>query len=211
MRARLERFGRRFARLATRVVVFRPALWRLFRLPLEKQFDSLAPEWEGRRGPEALLPLVAALDRLGRAPRRVLDVGTGTGKAARVVAKLYPDVEVVGVDLSEAMLQEARRLVPPDVGGRLRFERADGASLPFPDASFDLVVLLNAIPFFDEIGRVTTPGGAAVFAFSSGAATPIYVPPETLSARLRPLGYEEFEELAAGEGTALVARRPEAE
>ena len=61
--ARLEAAGRRFARLTTRVVVARPALWRLFRGPTRRQFGSLAASWEGRIGPEGLVPLGAALDR----------------------------------------------------------------------------------------------------------------------------------------------------
>ena len=57
MNERLEDLGRRFARLATRAVVARPALWRVFRGPLRMQFDRLAPVWDSRRGPEALAPL----------------------------------------------------------------------------------------------------------------------------------------------------------
>jgi len=207
MRDRLETLARRFARLTTRAVVARPVLWRVFRFPLRKQFDAMASSWEGRRGPEALVPLGAALERLERPPARVLDLGTGTGKGARVVAKLFPDAEVVGVDLSGPMIEEARRLLPSELAGRVRFEVADGAALPFPDDSFDLVLLLNAIPFFDELGRVSTRDGAAVFASSMGAETPIYVPPETLRERLSPLGFVEFEDVDAGEGTALIARR----
>ena len=72
------------------------------------------------------MPLGAALDRLSAPPRRVLDLGTGTGKAARVVAKRFPDAEVVGVDLAPEMVEEARRLLPGELAGRVRFEVADG-------------------------------------------------------------------------------------
>lgn len=134
----LERLGRRFARLATDAVVAEPALWRLFRAPLRAQFDRLAAVWEGRRGPEALAPLAAALDHVGP-PACVLDVGTGTGKAARLVAQRFPEAQVVGVDLSPAMVAQARRLLPPELAPRVRFEVGDASALPFPDASFDLV------------------------------------------------------------------------
>ena len=133
MRQRLEAAGRRFARLTTQVVVARPALWRLFRGPMRRQFGSLASSWEGRIGPEGLVPLGAALDRLDEPPRKALDLGTGTGKAARVVAKRFPDAEVVGVDLAPEMVEEAQRLLPSELAGRVSFEVADGASLPFPD------------------------------------------------------------------------------
>jgi SAM-dependent methyltransferase len=199
--------GRRFARLTTRVVVARPRVWGLLRGPLRCQFDRLAAGWETRLGPEALLPLDAALDRLSSPPRRVLDLGTGTGKAARVVAKRFPQAEVVGVDLSPAMIEEARKVLPAELSGRVRFEVADASRLPFEDGAFDLVVLLNMIPFFGELARVTAPGGRVAAASSFGPQTPIYVPPETLRKRLAPLGFGDFEELTAGEGIALLATR----
>ena len=203
--------GRRFARLATRAVVAQPALWRLFRRPLRAQFDALAPEWDEILGPDALAPLAAALERLGHAPAHVLDVGTGTGKAARLVAERFPQAEVLGIDLAPAMVEEARRLLPPGLPARVRFEVADASALPVRDEAFDLVVLLNMIPFFGELSRVTAPGGTVVVAHVSGPSTPIWTPPETLRARLAPLGFESFEELAAGSGTALVARKRTAE
>ncbi len=199
--------GRRFARLTTRAVVARPRVWGLFRGPLRRQFDRLAAGWEGRLGPEALLPLNAALERLPSPPRRVLDLGTGTGKAARVVASRFPEAEVVGVDLSPAMIEEARKVLPTELSGRVRFEVADASRLPFEDGAFDLVVLLNMIPFFEELARVTAPGGRIAAASSFGSQTPIYVTPETLRNRLAPLGFGDFEELTAGEGSALLATR----
>jgi SAM-dependent methyltransferase len=207
MRERLEEAGRRFARLATRTVVAKPSLWRLFRGPLRGQFDRLAPQWEGRIGPEGLLPLEAALDRLPDAPGRVLDLGTGTGKAARTVARRFPEAEVTGVDLAPAMIDQATRLLPGDLVDRVRFQVGDASKLPFEDGTFDLVVLMNMIPFFEELARVTCPGGHVLVAATRGASTPIYVPPETLRERLAPMGFEGFEELSAGSGTALLARR----
>ena len=207
MRKRLESAGRRFARVTTRIVVARPALWRLFRGPTRRQFGSLATTWEGRIGPEGLVPLGAALDRLSAPPRKVLDLGTGTGKAARVVAKRFPDTKVVGVDLAPEMVEEAKRLLPSELAGRVSFQVADGASLPFAAGEFDLVVLQNMIPFFEELGRVTAPGGRAIFAFSRGAETPIWVPPEKLRARLEGVGFGDVKELAAGQGVAVLAAR----
>ena len=196
--------GRRFARAATRVVVAEPRLWPVFRRLLRFQFDALAPSWEGRRGPESLQALAAALDRLERAPDRILDLGTGTGLAARFLADRFPDASIVGADLSPAMLEEARRLTP---GARISYELADGSHLPYPSGSFDLVVLLNMIPFFDELARVTAAAGAVVFASSSGADTPIYVPTETLRRELEGRGFTRFEDVAAGAGTAVLATR----
>ena len=210
MRDRLEAAGKRFARLATRAVVARPRLWRLFRRPIRAQFDWLAPVWHGRGGPETLGALAAALDRLEATPRRALDLGTGTGKAARLVAERFPEADVVGVDLAPEMVAEARRLLPPTLAGRVGFEVADAAELPFADGSFDLVVLLNMIPFFPELARVTAPGGTLVVSSGYGSETPIWTPPQTLRTRLEPLGFTAFEELAVGPATALLAKRADA-
>ena len=207
MRGAVEAAGRRFARVATRAVVARPSLWRLFRGPLRRQFDALAPSWEERGGEMALVPLIAALDELHEPPRRALDLGTGTGKAARVVAARFPGAEVVGVDIAPEMIEHAKRLLPAELEARVSYAVADGSKLPFDEGAFDLVVLQNAIPFFDELGRVTAPGGHALFAFSFGDQTPIWVPPETLRERLGNVGFGDFEEVAAESGAAFLAAR----
>jgi SAM-dependent methyltransferase len=207
VRDRVEALGRRFARFATDAVVARPRLWRVFRAPLRKQFDLLAPVWERRRSDDRLVALGAALERVDRSPTRVLDLGTGTGQAARVVARLFRQAEVIGVDLSEAMIREASRVLPAELRDRVRYEAGDASALRFHDGEFDLVVLSNMIPFFEELARVTADDGTLVFAFSSGAETPIYVATDTLRGRLAPAGFTKFEEIAAGEGTAVLAQR----
>jgi hypothetical protein len=63
------------------------------------------------------------------------------------------------------------------------------------------------IPFFDEIARVVAPGGYALFAFSSGAGTPIYVPAQRLRDELRRRGFSDFAEFRAGRGNSLLARK----
>ena len=207
MRERLEAAGRRFARFATTTTVARPWVWRLLRPLVRRQFDSLAPVWETRMGPEGLLPLEAALERLPGSPAKALDVGTGTGKAARVVARRFPQAEVVGIDLSPEMVAEAERQLPAELAGRIAFRTADAARLPFADHAFELVVLQNAIPFFDEVARVLAPRGTAVIAFTRGAETPIYVPPERLRQKLAEVGLDRVEDLTAGNGVAFLAGR----
>jgi SAM-dependent methyltransferase len=197
-----EALGRRFARLATDVVVRYPSLWRIFRGPLRRQFDRAAPVWEGFRRPDSLAPLQGALERVDPPPRRALDIGTGTGAAAAEVKRLFPDADVTGVDLAPAMIDQARRNVPG-----ARFEVADATRLPFDDGSFDLVTLANMIPFFGELARVVAPGGFVVIAYSSGAETPIYVPRERLENELERLGFTHFASVDAGRGTALLAQR----
>ena len=194
----LEALGRKFARFTTNQVVRWPRAWPLFRWLTRRQFDRIAPVWDEMRSPEAFASLEAALDSLDTAPSRVLDLGTGTGRAAFLLARRYSEAEVVGVDLAPAMLAEARKLTPPELAGRVRFEEADAEHLPYPDASFDLVSLANMIPFFPELERITAAGGAVVFSFSGGADTPIYVPPEVLRTELSRRGFSEFADFAAG-------------
>jgi ubiquinone/menaquinone biosynthesis C-methylase UbiE len=195
-------FGTRFARLATDVVVRRPTLWPLFRRLTERTFDRIAPQWDSMRGADSLAPFEVALEAIEAPVTDVLDLGTGTGSGAAILVSRFPDARVVGVDLSEEMLERARVNVPG-----AEFRRADASSLPFPDESFDLVAHANMIPFFDEVARVLRPGGTALFAFSVGDQTPIYVTPERLRAELAERGFTDFADFAAGRGTAFTARK----
>lgn len=201
--------GQRFARLTTDVVARNPWLWPLFRGPLRRMFDAIAPMWDARGSPERTLAFEVALDVLPVSPRRALDLGTGTGDAAFAVARRWPEAEVLGLDLSERMVAEARAKTPPELAERVRFQAADARRLPVPDSSFELVGLNNMIPFVDELARVTAPGGYLVVAFSQGAQTPIYVPPGRLRGKLRRHGFEVVREVSAGPGTAVVARHGE--
>jgi SAM-dependent methyltransferase len=99
------------------------------------------------------------------------------------------------------MVETAQRKHPG-----LRFEQADASRLPFEDGAFDLVVLANAIPFFDELRRVVAPGGWVVFSFSFGPGTPIYVERGRLEHELSRRGFMEFADFSAGRGTALAAK-----
>jgi SAM-dependent methyltransferase len=197
----LEALGRRFARVTTTAVVRRPWLWRFFRPLLRRQFDSIAPVWDTMRTPAHLAAYEAALEQIDE-PRRVLDLGTGTGAGAAAVKARFPAAEVIGVDLAPAMIAHARAAVPD-----VQFEVADASHLDYPDGSFDLITLANMIPFFDELARLASPDGTVVIAFSRGAATPIYVPRERLEAELRRRGFAHFADVAAGPGTALLARK----
>jgi ubiquinone/menaquinone biosynthesis C-methylase UbiE len=198
--------AQRFARLVTDAVVRRPALWRLLRVPLRKMFDGLAPTWETRIGPHHLSALDLALADVPP-PGRVLDLGTGTGVVALALAGRYPDAEVVGIDLSRGMIEEARRKLGPELADRVRFEVGDASSLADPDGAFELVVLSNMIPFYDELARVVAPGGTLVLSFSRGRETPIYVAGERLRNELGRRGFAEFAEFSASPATALRARR----
>jgi ubiquinone/menaquinone biosynthesis C-methylase UbiE len=202
-----RQLGQRFARLSTNAVLRSPQLWRFFRPLVRKQFDAIAGSWDTMRDPTHLAPFEAALVAVVPAPPKALDLGTGTGQGAFMIARRFPETQVTGLDLAEGMLAEARRKTPADLADRVRFERGDASALPFTDGSFGLVAHANMIPFFDELERVLAPGGQALFAFSLGAGTPIYVTTERLKEELRRRGFAEFAQFAAGKGTALLARK----
>jgi ubiquinone/menaquinone biosynthesis C-methylase UbiE len=174
----------------------------VFRPLIRRQFDRLASVWNAMQMPDTLAPYEAALERIDGRVQRALDVGTGTGAGARALAKRFPGADVVGVDVAPGMLDEARRLAPG-----IEFLQGDAADLPFREGEFDLVTHANMIPFLDETARVLRPGGWAIYAFSSGAETPIYVAPERLRRELERRGFTDFAEIAAGRGNAVLARR----
>jgi ubiquinone/menaquinone biosynthesis C-methylase UbiE len=184
------------------VVVRWPRLWPLFRSLIRWQFDRIAPVWDAMLLEDSLASYEAALDRIPGPVERALDAGTGTGAGARVLRKRFPGAEVVGADIAPEMLAEARRLAPG-----ITFVEGDAAALPFDDASFDVVAHQNMIPFLDEVARVVRPGGWVLFAYSSGAQTPIWVKPERLRRELERRGFTDFAEIVAGRGNAVVARR----
>lgn len=139
-------------------------------------FDDYAPRFEAHlrealayRGPEILIDAIdRACAACGRAPRfrRALDLGCGSGLMAH---PLRPRTEeIVGVDLSPAMAELARR-----AGLYARVEAGEATAFLNAEApsSCDLVVAADVFvyigdlaPIFAAVARVLTPGG--VFAFT---------------------------------------------
>jgi SAM-dependent methyltransferase len=193
------------ARCTTTLVVASPRLWRVLRLPFRRYFDRLAPRWNRIVACERLNVVESALNDV-RPPARALDVGTGTGRVAFLVARRFEAAHVVGVDLSPQMVASARAATPEALADRVRFVVGDAARLPVATASCDLVTLVNAIPFFDELARVVAPGGVVLVAFSEGPRTPIWVPPDRLRGGLARRGFSDFVDYAAGGATCLLAR-----
>jgi SAM-dependent methyltransferase len=195
---------RRFGRLTARAAAHAPWSWRLFRGPVRRLFDSMAEGWDQRTqadSPGRLAPVRAALEHVERPPARVLDIGTGTGTGAFFLASRYPSAEVVGIDLSEAMVAQANEKAKANEDakagsrpGTTRFEVADIAEFDSA-APFDLILMLNMPPFFEPVARLTAPGGYVVSIASRGPTTPFYTPAETLTRGFERRGLRE---LAAG-------------
>ena len=94
---------------------------------------------------------------------RVLDVATGTGWGARLIAAR--GAEVHGIDFGKNLIDAARTLAS-EAELEIQFSTADAEDLPFDDASFDVVISTFGVMFVqrpeaaaDELARVCRPGG----------------------------------------------------
>jgi SAM-dependent methyltransferase len=130
----------------------------------ERRLEGRKAAYRFSDGPDARAILVEAVAE--REPRRVLDVGCGTGDLAQMVAE-RTGAEVTAVDQSPRMVELARER-------GIDVQVADAAELPFADAAFDCVVaawMLFHVPDLDrvlaEIVRVLVDDGRLVAATNS--------------------------------------------
>ena len=116
---------------------------------------------------EAIWPQEIALFRRHglTGPLRILDAGCGTGEITWPLAELYPEAQLLGVDIEPSHLARAAERSAA-FGERVRFEPRSVFDLGLPDDSFDLTVcrhVLQALPHPErvlaELARVTRPGG----------------------------------------------------
>ena len=194
-------------RVLTRLEGRVPALHALLTRSHARRFDALAPKWDTIRSDVAQSRgmLEAALDALRViAPARVLDVGTGTGQAAGMLAQRFPDAQIDAVDASAQMIELAR--AKPELA-RVRFAVADGGRLPYADATFDLAVSLLVQPFERELHRVLAPGGWALFCYPMGPGTPIWFPTALVAPRLERAHFAEVRSGTIGSGEWTAGRR----
>src|SRR6185437_13188336 len=110
------------------VIVRAPWAWPAMRGPMRRFFDRTAPGWDDRTragSADHLAALAGALLHVKPAPERALEVGTGTGEGALLLAREFPQARVRGVDLSEEMVRSAKHKVGLDPEGRIAFRVAD--------------------------------------------------------------------------------------
>jgi ubiquinone/menaquinone biosynthesis C-methylase UbiE len=122
-------------------------------------------------------PWVPALLDLAdlRPGERVLDIATGTGVVARLAARrVSPGGTVTGLDLNEAMLEEARRL-PLPLGLTVDWRQGSALALPFSDGTHDVVLCQQGLQFFPdrlkalgEMRRVLTSRGRVAVSVWTG-------------------------------------------
>lgn len=138
-------------------------------------YDELAERWyTSDDHPVALLRaenairapwILRELSRRLKGPQHILDVGCGAGLLTNPLAEAGH--EVVGIDLSETSLAEARKR---DRTGRARYLASNAYSLPFPNEWFDVVCAMDLLEHVEdpqlviaEAARVLRPGGLFFF------------------------------------------------
>ena len=126
-----------------------------------KAYDRLAPVYDFTFGPIFRIGRAAAVAAANRVGGKILEVGVGTGLSLPG----YRQCTVVGIDISQIMLDKARRRVRA-LGLRnvISLSVMDAEDLAFPSASFDAVVaqyVITAVPrpeqALDELLRVVHP------------------------------------------------------
>ena len=106
--------------------------------------------------------MLLMVNSLPRKPKRILDVGCGTGYFAHLMKQKYTESTVIGIDISKMALKLGRNQYP-----EVTFIRADAEKkLPFPSNYFDLVIsgehiehLVDVDSYLEEINRVTKKNG----------------------------------------------------
>lgn len=103
---------------------------------------------------------------VGDTGERLLDVATGTGDVAIDLRRLFPRAAVTGIDLSEGMMQVARRKVHIAGLQGIDFQQADCLDLHFADNTFEAVTVAYGVRNFADLERgyremlrVLRPGG----------------------------------------------------
>lgn len=142
--------------------------------------------------PQHLAPALPAL-----APRRILDVGCGSGRSTICWADVYPEAELFGIDVAPNLLQDAHAAAERR-GVAVHYSQQDAQETDFPDGYFDLVVLYtlqHEVPpapmarVFRELARITAPGGRII---NADIAPLRHMPP--LQRHLREWEVEHFGE-----------------
>ena len=135
-------------------------------------FDKIAPSYD--RLNHALSLGIdrrwrrTAVDALGKhKPQQILDIATGTGDFALLLAKRLKPQHIVGADISEGMMAVGREKVKEEgLQNVISFQHEDCMQLSFPDGSFDAVTSSYGVRNFQnldkglqEMQRVLRPGG----------------------------------------------------
>jgi malonyl-CoA O-methyltransferase len=144
--------------------------YQLDRGRVRASFDAAAGDYDAVAVIQAEVRrrLLERLDLFRIRPKRILDVGCGTGRGAHALLKRYRGATLLALDLAPRMLEATRRQRP--WFRRLDAVCADAAALPVADASADLVFSNLMLQWCDapdrvfaEFHRVLRPGGLVLF------------------------------------------------
>ena len=109
----------------------------------------------------AVAPAVAKMvipelvsDVLDTIPRngKLLDVGSGGGQVCLELAKHRPDIEIVGIDLSHYLVEQAQKRSASG-GGVVEFKQGSVEALPFADSLFDAVISVSSVKHWPDPER----------------------------------------------------------
>jgi demethylmenaquinone methyltransferase/2-methoxy-6-polyprenyl-1,4-benzoquinol methylase len=103
-------------------------------------------------------------------PKRILDIATGTADMAIMACRLLKPESVVGIDISEQMLEEGRKKIEKEqLGSKIELLRGDSEAINFSENTFDAVMAAFGVRNFEnlekgltEMQRVLRPGGQLV-------------------------------------------------
>ena len=144
---------------------------------------------------------------------RLLDVGCGPGAITLDLAEAVSPGETVGVDIAPVQVERARALAVERGVAGVRFEPADAYALPFPAASFDVVVATNLLQHLGdppralrEFRRVLRPGGLAAVTDPDWTWR-VFEPPDPRLEQLNELWVRAFAHNGGSPGYARTLRR----
>ena len=143
--------------------------------PIAAMFDRISPKYD------ALNHLLSLnIDKVWRRktakavaksqPKTILDLATGTADLAIALAKCNPQAHIIGMDISEKMLEIGKEKVSKKgLANQIELRLGDAATLPFESNTFDAVTVAFGVRNFEnlehglsEIQRVLKPNGRAV-------------------------------------------------
>lgn len=143
---------------------------------ITEMFDHIAPKYDKLNGALSLgidnywrREAINALKKYN--PEYILDIATGTGDFAVFAQKILRPKRIVGIDISEGMMDVGRRKVRQKGLERIiTFDKQDCSALSFPDNSFDAATVAFGVRNFEdidksfqEVHRVLKPGGTFLF------------------------------------------------
>lgn len=107
------------------------------------------------------------VNRIGSAPKKILEIAAGTGQVTRRLAEKFPEAEIFATDFNPGMINTGKEIVK---NTNVLWQEADACELPFKDNIFDLVICQFGFMFFpnkqkamDEAYRVLKPGGKLLY------------------------------------------------